>query len=281
MTDSPKTDEGLRTSILLAQYEACSVHHSAFYSLIWQIPAVAIAIGGGLTTLVFGSAVSPILRILLLFIGTIFMAAMTIALERFRMFQMRRRKDLQELEKELTSLGARQISWEGDTIVREIRSGEFRARGVHLYRFEGFQLLRGMMYLITIGLFILTVLTIFAAVRGHHQPESETGRLWNLALIRTKPSHLSGQISDYFPRLRQMFLGREHVSETDSHRGASAQFRLRKIGSPRRVDALDDFSVQFIDLSSILVGPNKSKTNDGHVDWRHQLEVFVGPNPIG
>ena len=164
MTGSPKTDDGLRTSILLAQYEACSVHHSAFYSLIWQIPAVAIAIGGGLTTLVFGSAVAPVLRILLLFVGTIFMAAMTIALERFRMFQIRRRRDLQEIEKELTALGARPIAWDGDTIVRQIRSGEFRAPGVYLYRFEGFLLLRGMMYLITAGLFVLTILTIAKVV---------------------------------------------------------------------------------------------------------------------
>jgi len=165
MTEPSQPDEAVRISILLAQYEACSVHHSAFYNLIWQIPAVAIAIGGGLTTFVFGSAVAPVLRILLLFVGTIFIAAMTIALERFRMFQMRRRRDLEELERELASLGARQIAWDGDTIVRQIRSGEFRARGVYLHRFEGFLLLRSMMYLITMGLFILTLLTIVTAWR--------------------------------------------------------------------------------------------------------------------
>ena len=162
MTEPFKIDERERTAILLAQYEACSVHHSAFYSLIWQIPTVAIAIGGGLTTLVFGASVSPTLRILLLFVGTIFMAAMTIALERFRMFQIRRRKDLQEIEQELAKLGAKPIAWDGNTIVRQIRSGELPMPGVYLYRFEGFTLLRGMMYLITAGLFILTVLTIAA-----------------------------------------------------------------------------------------------------------------------
>ena len=250
MTGSPKTDDGLRASILLAQYEACSVHHSAFYSLIWQIPAVAIAIGGGLTTLVFGTAVSPILRILLLLVGTIFMAAMTIALERFRMFQIRRRKDLEDLEKELASVGARQIAWAGDTIVGEIQSGEFRVPGVHLYRFEGFQLLRGMMYLITVGLFILTVLTIFAAVRGPHQPGTETGRLWNLAHLRTRPSSLSSHHPDDFPCPGQMLLSREHVAEPDSHRSASVQFRLCKISAARRIDALDDCTVQFVDLLS-------------------------------
>ena len=165
MTESRKADDGLRTSILLAQYEACSVHHSAFYSLIWQIPAVAIAIGGGLTTLVFGTTLSPVLRIVLLSVGTMFMAAMTIALERFRMFQLRRRRDLRELENELTAFGARNLAWDGDTIVHQIRSGEFRAPGVYLYRFEGFLILRIMMYLITAGLLILSVLTLIAADR--------------------------------------------------------------------------------------------------------------------
>ena len=165
MTEPLEPDDNARTAILLAQYEACSVHHSAFYSLIWQIPTVAIAIGGGLTTLVFGSSVSPVLRILLLFVGSVFMVAMTIALERFRMFQIRRRRDLQEIEKELTILGARPIAWDGDTIVRQIRAGELPMPGVYLYRFEGFMLLRGMMYLITAGLVILTVLAIAGAFR--------------------------------------------------------------------------------------------------------------------
>ena len=165
MTDSLKSDDNGRIAILLAQYEACSAHHSAFYNLIWQIPTVAIAIGGGLTTLVFGASVSPVLRIILLVVGTIFMAAMTIALERFRMFQIRRRKDLQEIEKELRSLGGRELAWDGDTIVRQIRTGELRTPGVYLYRFEGFMLLRGMMYLITAGLSILTVLTVAGAFR--------------------------------------------------------------------------------------------------------------------
>lgn len=165
VSESGQTDLGLRVSVLLAQYEAASVHHSAFYSLIWQIPAVAIAIGGGLATFVFGTSVSPVLRIVLLLVGTIFMAAMTIALERFRMFQLRRRKDLEELEQELADLGGRQIAWDGDTIVRQIREGELRVAGIALYRFEGFQLLRGLMYLITLGLLILTVLTIIAPLR--------------------------------------------------------------------------------------------------------------------
>lgn len=72
---------------------------------------------------------------------------------------------MQEIDKELTALGARTLAWDGDSIVRQIRSGELRAPGVYLYRFEGFLLLRGMMYLIAVGLFILTVVTIIAACR--------------------------------------------------------------------------------------------------------------------
>ena len=60
---------------------------------------------------------------------------------------------------------ARILAWEGETIVHQIRRNEFRAPGVYLYRFEDFVLLRGMMYLITAGLFILTMLTIIAACR--------------------------------------------------------------------------------------------------------------------
>lgn len=87
-----------------------------------------------------------------------------IALEWFWNFQIRRRKDLQEIDKELTAIGAQTLAWDGDSIVRQIRSGELRLL-VYLYRFEGFLLLRGMMYLIAVGLFILTVVTIIAACR--------------------------------------------------------------------------------------------------------------------
>ena len=46
MIEPPKNDDSLRVSILLAQYEACATHHIGYYGLIWQVPAVAIAIGG-------------------------------------------------------------------------------------------------------------------------------------------------------------------------------------------------------------------------------------------
>jgi hypothetical protein len=65
----------------------------------------------------------------------------------------------------LVALGGWRLAWDGEEFVRQIRSGELHAGGVRLYRFEGFTLLRGMMYLITTGLFVLTVLTIIAASR--------------------------------------------------------------------------------------------------------------------
>lgn len=149
--------------IALTQYESASIHHLGFYNLIWQLPSVAIAIGGGLTSIVFGEGIPLIVRIFLLVLGTIFMAAMTIALERFRMFQVRRRNDLEDIQNDLKKFGARRLVWGGDEIVRQIDSGALSARGLPLRHFEGFTLLRGLMYLITASLFGLTLLAVAAA----------------------------------------------------------------------------------------------------------------------
>lgn len=160
MVKPTKHDDSLR--ILLAQYSACAHHHLGFYHLIWQLPSVAIAIGGGLAGIVFGAGMPPVVRIFILLLGTVFMAAMTIALERFRMFQIRRRKDLEEMENDLKVFGARALVWGGAEIVRQIDSGDLPARGLPLRRFEGFTLLRGLMYLITACLLVLTLLAIAA-----------------------------------------------------------------------------------------------------------------------
>ena len=76
---------------------------------------------------------------------------------------MRRRKDLQTLENDLAEIGGRQLRWDGADIVSQIRSGDLSARGIPLYRFEGFQVLRAMMYLMTVTLIFLIVLSIAAA----------------------------------------------------------------------------------------------------------------------
>jgi len=163
MIEPPKNDDSLRVSILLAQYEVCAAHHIGYYGLIWQVPAVAVVIGGGLATIVFSSEMPPIIRILVLLMGTALMTGMTLAFERFRMFQFRRRKDLKDIESELAPLGARRLDWDGAEIVRQIRSGGLPVGGILFYRFEGFQLLRWIMYLLTATLFLLTVLAIAAA----------------------------------------------------------------------------------------------------------------------
>ena len=159
---TPEKDQALRVSVLLTQYEVVASHHLGFYTLIWQIPAVAITIGGGLTTIVFSASMPVVVRILLLAIGATFLAAMTIALERFRMFQMRRRKDLEILETTLDEVGGQRLRWGGGEIVDQIRRGELSSRGMPLYRFEGFLVLRGMMYLVTAMLFGLALVSVAA-----------------------------------------------------------------------------------------------------------------------
>lgn len=163
MIEPPKNVDSLRVSILLTRYEVCANHHLGLYSLIWQVPAIAITIGGGLAAIVFSSEMPLIIRILLLLIGATLMSGMTVAFERFRMFQFRRRKDLKDIEGELAALGARRLNWDGAEIARQIRSGDLLVGGIPFYRIDGFQLLRGMMYLLTTTLFFLTALAIAAA----------------------------------------------------------------------------------------------------------------------
>ena len=69
MIESSNNDQTLRASILLTQYEVCAGHHLGFYSLIWQVPAIAITIGGGLATIVLSASMPIIVRVLLLAIG--------------------------------------------------------------------------------------------------------------------------------------------------------------------------------------------------------------------
>lgn len=163
MPEFAESEEAQKLAILLKQYEVCAHHHLGFYHLIWQIPAVAITIGGGLATVVFSTEMPVDVRIILLVVGATFMGAMTIALERFRMFQRRRRKDIQEIENKFEKNGIRGLRWDGKDIVNDVRSGQISAKGIPLYRFEGFQLLRAMMYLITVALALFAVLTIAAA----------------------------------------------------------------------------------------------------------------------
>ena len=164
MSNPSGDKESARISILLTQYEACAEHHIDFMDLIWKVPSLAAAVSGGLLTFAFGAHLPPPIRTLVLLVGAVFMLAMTISLERYRMFQFRRRKDLEDIESELAAFGARTLSWSGNEIVRQIRSGEFPLKGLHLYRFEGFQWLRGMMYFLTLISVVLFALSAFGVL---------------------------------------------------------------------------------------------------------------------
>ena len=90
--------------------------------LIWKVPSLAVVISGGLLTFAFSAHLPAPVRALVLLVGAAFMLVMTISLERYRMFQFRRRKDLEDIESELAAFGARALSWGGNEIVRQIRS---------------------------------------------------------------------------------------------------------------------------------------------------------------
>jgi hypothetical protein len=148
-----------RVQVLLAQYRECSAAHIHFMSLIWQVPAVTVTASGALIAVTYGYDVPNGVRALITGLGALFLFAMTLAVERYRMFQLRRRRDLVEIEKDLAPL-ARMIAWDGRQIVDEIRRGEFKPTGVYLYRWEGFKVLRAMMYAATFALLVLAAVAL-------------------------------------------------------------------------------------------------------------------------
>ena len=64
----------------------------------------------------------------------------------------------------LAAFGARAVSWGGNEIVRQIRSGEFSVKGLPLCRFEGFNWMRGMMYFLTLTSMVLFVLAVLGVL---------------------------------------------------------------------------------------------------------------------
>ena len=71
---------------------------------------------------------------------------------------------MQAIERDLVEAGGRQIVWDGSRIAAEIRSGDFRAPGLYLYRWEGFKFLRAVMYAVTGLLVILSAAALVAAI---------------------------------------------------------------------------------------------------------------------
>jgi len=153
-----------RMTIALAQYRECSAHHIHFMTMIWQVPAVTVTITGALLAVAFAYDVPDAVRALIVLLGAMFIVAMTVAVDRYRMFQLRRRQDLARIETELAALGAERIAWNGADIVAEIRAGTFDPRGVRLYRWEGFRFLQAVMYAASIVLAVLLVLAVLEAL---------------------------------------------------------------------------------------------------------------------
>jgi hypothetical protein len=151
---------------LLAQYRECSAQHIASYSLTWQGPAVTVAITGFLAAAAFGYDVPAAIRTVVAAVGALFVLAMTVAVERNRMMQLRRRRDMVEIERRLAPLGVAPIVWDVSQISREVRSGEFPVHGFPVARFEFFRFLRALMYVL-IGLLLalacVSLADVFAA----------------------------------------------------------------------------------------------------------------------
>src|SRR5260370_39031142 len=76
-----------------------------------------------------------------------------------------------------------------------------------------------------------------------------------------------------------MLLGREHISETDSHASLRVQFRLSEIGATARVDSPDDLTVRDVDLT--FVAADKAEANDRQPDGGGQLKAIVDLDPAG
>jgi hypothetical protein len=152
------------TPILIAQYQVAAQHHTHFMGLIWQMPTITIGVVGLMAGLSFGRDVPLFARAAILLVGALFLFVMTLSLERYRMFQLRRRKDMEEIQEELARRGGRRLPWGGSEIAAEIDRGEFVAPGVALHRYEGYGLLRAFMYVMLVLLLGFCGLTIVQIV---------------------------------------------------------------------------------------------------------------------
>ena len=93
--------------------------------------------------------------------GTFFVFTMTVAAERYRLMQMRRRKDMQDIERRLASVGVEPIAWEFSRVVQEVQAGAFPSTGgLRLYRLQFFPLLRTLMYRLIVLMLTLSALAL-------------------------------------------------------------------------------------------------------------------------
>ncbi len=150
-----------KLQVLLQQYRECSAHHVCMYQLMWQVPTVTVTASGLLVAAAFAYNVPSIARLAVALMGTVFAFMMAVAIERNRMFQLRRRKDMLAIEQEFVLVGAQPIAWEFASTLKEARAGQFPSTGgLRLYRFDFFTILRTLMYALIVLLGTLSGLAL-------------------------------------------------------------------------------------------------------------------------
>ena len=156
----------LTLTALLGQYKECSAQHMHSYTLTWQVPAFTIGVSGVLVAATFGYDVPEVVRAIVAAVGAIFVLAMTVALERNRILQLHRRKDLIAIEDRLTAVGVDPLVWEFSRFVDEARSGALPGSRFYVYRLiEFFGLLRDLMLLVIVLLVGLSGYWLVEALR--------------------------------------------------------------------------------------------------------------------
>jgi hypothetical protein len=131
------------------------------YQLMWQVPTVTITASGVLVAAAFGHDLPSAARLIVVLMGTAFVFMMAVAIERNRLFQLRRRKDMLAIEEELAPLGIEPLVWEFARTVKEVEAGTFGSTGgLRLYRLDFFVILRTLMYALIALLTVLSALAL-------------------------------------------------------------------------------------------------------------------------
>jgi hypothetical protein len=157
----------LTLTALLGQYRECSAQHMHSYTLTWQVPAFTIGVSGVLVASTFGYDVPEVVRAIVSAVGAIFVLAMTVALERNRILQLHRRKDLIAIEDRLMAAGVDPLIWDFSKFLEEARSGAFPGSRFYVYRLvEFFGLLRDLMLLVVMLLVGLSGYWLVKALTG-------------------------------------------------------------------------------------------------------------------
>lgn len=159
-----RADDGKMIDVILGQYRECAFDYRHFSSLIWQVPAVTAVIGGTLLAVTFNSAVDKMIRPFVIFVGLLLVIVMTIALEHYRLYELRRRISLNRFEQTLKTYGAVTIPRSSKLISEEIKQLHIDIPWRWSYRWSSYEWLRHMMYgiiLLMCSILIFSVADIF------------------------------------------------------------------------------------------------------------------------